>query len=416
MAQGPTVLVQYNQDHESTHIIRDGTGTVALVRGLKPKDEKIDNHYVFADQHNNLIPKILFTVNARTVELQFCSTSPNGLPKYYMQEGNNWNKIVTYPQSTFSIPIVSKKDMTIKVVLNPKNEVQRHEVVIRIVWPQVARPLQRSDTQRFPQEESSSDDEDAKADVIARKLAEEAKADLMTRKAAFAKQRADKIPKTSDAEAGVVFVVSSDDEPEFVITKPEAKKPRMDSGSVGGAARTEFKPPPPPDESVEQIELQQKIFIKHKDCVTPMKVWVVDDRFEEAYKCDKVNKNDKPYTGFLLMNFLEPKYEAWKLTNPEADVMYTAITEKHNALPSVILHQKHIDDLKEKTKQRKAEQARIAKAMREKLAAKDRGKKQYETNKAKKQQAKDDDVSSPEESADMGEAAAGKGANRLANK
>ena len=411
MAEGLTLFVQYNQDHESMQNIRDGTGTVSVGRGLKPKDEKIDNHYVFADQHNKIIPKVLFTLNTRTVELQFCATSPKGLPKYYRQEGNNWNKIVTYPQSTFSIPIVSKKDMTIKVVLNPKHEVQRHEVVMRIVWPQVARPLQRSDTHRFHQEESSSNDEDAEADLLAKKQQEEAKADLMARKAAFAKQRADKIPKTSDAEV-VVLSSSSDDEPEFV----EAKKPRMDSGSVGGAARTEFKPPPPPDKSVEQIDLQQKIFNKHKDCVTPMKVWVVDDRFKEAYKCDKVDKNDKPYTGFLLMKFLEPKYEEWKLTNPEADVMYTAITEKHNALPSVIKQQKHMDDLKEKAKQRKADQARIAKATREKLAAKDKGKRQYETNKAKKQQAKEDDVSSPEpeESADMGEAAAGKDRNRLA--
>ena len=410
MAEGLTLFVQYNQDHESMQNIRDGTGTVSVGRGLKPKDEKIDNHYVFADQHNKIIPKVLFTLNTRTVELQFCATSPKGLPKYYRQEGNNWNKIVTYPQSTFSIPIVSKKDMTIKVVLNPKHEVQRHEVVMRIVWPKVARPIQRSDTQTFPDEESSSNDEDAEADLLAKKQQEEAKADLIARKAAFAKQRADKIPKTSDAEV-VVLSSSSDDEPEFV----ETKKPRMDSGSVGGAARDEFKPPPPPDdESVEQIELQKKIFDKHKDCVTPMKVWVVDDRFKEAYKCDKVDKNDKPYTGFLLMKFLEPKYEEWKLTNPEADVMYTAITEKHNALPSVIKQQKHMDDLKEKAKQRKADQARIAKATREKLAAKDRGKRQYETNKAKKQQAKEDDVSSPDDAADMGEAAAGKDRNRLA--
>lgn len=228
--------------------------------------------------------------------------------------------------------------------------------------------------------------------------------DLLAQKTLLTQQRADLIAKKELAKNEVIDVCNSSDEEEELKGKAaiDAKR-RVEPKPqpLGGSAKVVQERPLDPAEEYTRL-LQEKVDDKYKTAITAAKVWVMDDRFEgrPPYQCDKVDKNDKPYTGFLLDGFRQTTYALWKVDNPKLDEVYSAIADQHNDLPQVKNATSRKLDANAVTKTRNAANALLRKVARNKLAQKEKVKKTHKTAKDRKQQAKDDDRSEPEPEAD----------------
>ena len=195
-------------------------------------------------------------------------------------------------------------------------------------------------------------------------------------------------------------------EPSMTLQNDQTQQYAGLGGRAGGGA-DEIRPPSPKEAYPLMRKLQEKVLAANKTNVTEIKVWVLDDRFKEAFKCDKVDKNGKPINGFVLQKFLQSKYDIWKRDNREVDALYTQICEAHNKVPLVIIAQIKKEEAAEAQRKRNADNAQIRKEEDNRLRQVDKVKKRHDAKADKKRKSKADDVSSSSDEDDSQDKAAG---------